>query len=293
MSRPNGAANPGPRSSHLEPYGHKPLPVSFSGRDSARSTPGIAGDISARLNLDSTTDDDDDVDSLDDETSGTSSDEEEIFYKEPLRELPTGLCYDDRMRYHAEVASTIENSIHPEDPRRIYYIFKELSDAGLVFDGRSKRPLVRQPLRRIDAREATREECCLVHTQEHYDFVESTAGMSFLSSDGKCVILTLETADMTDEQLIEKSDDNNMDSIYFNKLSYFCSKLSAGGAIETCRAVVDRKVKNAIAIIRPPGHHAEVNKTMGFCLFNNVCIASKVCQAQFGPTCRKILVLDW
>jgi histone deacetylase 6 len=84
-----------------------------------------------------------------------------------------------------------------------------------------------------------------------------------------------------------------MDSIYFNRLSYFSSKLSAGGAIETCRAVVKRKVKNAIAVIRPPGHHAEVSKTMGFCLFNNVCIASRVCQKDFGPECRKILILDW
>jgi histone deacetylase 6 len=84
-----------------------------------------------------------------------------------------------------------------------------------------------------------------------------------------------------------------MDSIYFNRLSYFSSKLSAGGAIETCRAVVKREVKNAIAVIRPPGHHAEVSKTMGFCLFNNVCIASRVCQKDFGPECRKILILDW
>jgi hypothetical protein len=99
--------------------------------------------------------------------------------------------------------------------------------------------------------------------------------------------------DATDEQLIEWSDSIMMDSIYFNRLSYFSAKLSAGGAIETCRAVVSRKVKNAIAVIRPPGHHAEINKTMGFCLFNNVCIASRVCQNDFGPECRKILILDW
>jgi histone deacetylase 6 len=97
----------------------------------------------------------------------------------------------------------------------------------------------------------------------------------------------------TDEQLIELSESPKMDSIYFNRLSYLSSKLSAGGAIETCRAVVKRKVKNAIAVIRPPGHHAEVNKTMGFCLFNNVCVASRVCQNDFGQQCRKILILDW
>lgn len=98
---------------------------------------------------------------------------------------------------------------------------------------------------------------------------------------------------MSDDKLIDLSEDPEMDSIYFNALSFFSSKLSAGGAIETCRAVVTRKVKNAIAVIRPPGHHAEVNRTMGFCLFNNVSIASKVCQNDFGEGCRKILIVDW
>jgi histone deacetylase 6 len=86
------------------------------------------------------------------------------------------------MRYHAEVASTSENSLHPEDPRRIFYIFKELSEAGLVADPMHPRPLVPQPLLRIDAREATEAECCLVHTPEHYAFVKATAGMLFFNS---------------------------------------------------------------------------------------------------------------
>jgi len=98
---------------------------------------------------------------------------------------------------------------------------------------------------------------------------------------------------MTDEELIDLSEDIHMDSIYFNQLSYFSAKLSAGAAIETCRAVVSRKVKNAIAVIRPPGHHAEVQSTMGFCLFNNVSIASRVCQRDFKEDCRKILIVDW
>jgi histone deacetylase 6 len=108
------------------------------------------------------------------------SEEDEVpFYGLPTKELPTGLCYDDRMRFHAEVASTSENSLHPEDPRRIFYIFKELSEAGLVADSKNQRPLVPQPLLRIDAREATEAECCLVHTPDHYAFVRATAGMIF------------------------------------------------------------------------------------------------------------------
>lgn len=86
---------------------------------------------------------------------------------------------------------------------------------------------------------------------------------------------------------------NESDSLYFHKLTWMCACLSAGGAIAACEAVVTGLVKNAIAVIRPPGHHAESTKPGGFCLFNNVCIAAKVCQERHPDTCRKILILDW
>ena len=92
----------------------------------------------------------------------------------PISKLPTGLCYDERMRYYSEVAATSGENVHPEDPRRIYYIYKELCEAGLVDDARYP-PFVEVPLLRIEAREATRDECLLVHTPEHYDFVKSTS----------------------------------------------------------------------------------------------------------------------
>jgi histone deacetylase 6 len=190
--------------------------------------------------------------------------------------LPTGLVYDERMRYHSEVSATTGDNVHPEDPRRIYYIYRELCQAGLVDRGNPDDLITSKPLLQIPAREATREEVELVHAApRHYDFVQATSMMN-------------------DEQLIDLSEHASMDSIYFNSLSFFSGKLSAGGAIEACREVFSReKVKNAIAVIRPPGHHAEVDQTMGFCLFNNVCIASRVCQEEFGEACRKILILDW
>ncbi|KAJ5182425.1 Histone deacetylase clr3 [Penicillium capsulatum] len=188
----------------------------------------------------------------------------------PLVSLATGLCYDVQMRYHCEIRPT--SDVHPEDPRRIYYIYKELCRAGLVDDPESTRPLALQTLRRIPARLATEEEIVLIHSDAHYAFVHSTQ-------------------EMTDDDLI--SLENNRDSIYFNRLTFSASLLSAGGAIETCLAVAQRKVKNAIAVIRPPGHHAEHDTAMGFCLFNNVCVAARVCQRELGEQCRKILILDW
>lgn len=84
-----------------------------------------------------------------------------------------------------------------------------------------------------------------------------------------------------------------MDSIYFHQSTFDCARLAAGGAIEACRAVVRGDVRNAIAIIRPPGHHAECDQPSGFCIFNNVPIATRVCQNDFPNECRKVLILDW
>ena len=96
---------------------------------------------------------------------------------------------------------------------------------------------------------------------------------------------------MTAENL--KIEADSRDSIYFNHATYDCAKLAAGGAIEACKAVVQGTVRNAIAIIRPPGHHAETNQPSEFCIFNNVPIATRVCQNDYPETCRKVLILDW
>lgn len=108
------------------------------------------------------------------ELGGVADDSVEQTRLLPRASLPTGLCYDVRMRYHCEVRPTAD--VHPEDPRRIYYIYKELCKAGLVEDKMSSRPLVDQPLYRIPARDATEDEISLVHERAHYAFVKSTQG---------------------------------------------------------------------------------------------------------------------
>lgn len=97
--------------------------------------------------------------------------------------------------------------------------------------------------------------------------------------------------DLSNEELAEKG--TQFDSMYFSSLSWLCATLAAGGAIEATKAVVAGLVRNSIAIIRPPGHHAEHNAPSGFCFFNNVPIAAKVAQKDFPDTCRKVLILDW
>lgn len=172
----NGANRPVSKPGIFVAFDESSANPSPAPRSPAESTLDIANAIGGRLVLESISDGEDDEDSIMDDVS------EDIYFDElpphglPISTLPTGLCYDERMRYHAEVATINESNYHPEDPRRIYYIYKELCQAGLVDDSKSRRPLVRQTLFRIDAREATEEECCLIHTPKHYDFVRSTSG---------------------------------------------------------------------------------------------------------------------
>lgn len=87
----------------------------------------------------------------------------------------TGVVYDARMRFHTEKDTEEEEDIHPEDPRRIYEIFKALQDADLLEnEGETTDPgLIPFKLWRIAARFAEPAEICLVHSQEHYRFMES------------------------------------------------------------------------------------------------------------------------
>jgi histone deacetylase 6 len=201
---------------------------------------------------------------------------ERLFWK-----LSTACCYDDRMKLHANTDWS-ESQHHPEDPRRIEAIMKAFRDAGLIFTGNDDelaKELKKSPTQwmwRIRAREATQEEICLAHTASHYAWTEMLSKKS-----------SAELREMS------KLLDQGRKSLYVNSLTFHAALISAGGAIETCKNVVAGYVKNAIAVIRPPGHHAEHNESLGFCIFNNVPIAAKVCMQDYPEKCRKVLILDW
>lgn len=61
---------------------------------------------------------------------------------------------------------------------------------------------------------------------------------------------------------------------YITQTSYQDALLAAGGVIACTRAVIRGDAKNAFAIVRPPGHHAEPDRAMGFCIFNNIAIGA-------------------
>ena len=62
---------------------------------------------------------------------------------------------------------------------------------------------------------------------------------------------------------------------YVTRSSFDDALLAAGGVITCSRAVINGEAQNAFAIVRPPGHHAEPERAMGFCIFNNIAIAAR------------------
>src|SRR5438046_6273985 len=82
----------------------------------------------------------------------------------PISSLRTGFCYDIRMRFHQTVDY---RDTHPEDPRRIYRIYKELALAGLIQDRETLSGDPDELMMRLRARYATEEEILLVHSKEH------------------------------------------------------------------------------------------------------------------------------
>ena len=77
----------------------------------------------------------------------------------------------------------------------------------------------------------------------------------------------------------------------FGKGSFEIAQLSAGGTMAALDAVVTGQVKNAYALVRPPGHHATADVGMGFCLFGNVAIA--IMHARAVHKLGRIATVDW
>lgn len=69
------------------------------------------------------------------------------------------------------------------------------------------------------------------------------------------------------------------------------SRLAVGGVISAVRAVIDGEVDNAYALVRPPGHHAQVDEAQGFCYLANIAVAARWAQAERGL--KRIAVVDW
>ncbi|KIR69589.1 histone deacetylase 6/10 [Cryptococcus bacillisporus CA1873] len=180
----------------------------------------------------------------------------------------TGYIYDPLMMLHCMEGymPTAENVMdngdgHPEDPMRIKRIFTRLAEQGLI-----------RRMKRLDFEEVTFEQVLLVHGEEMWDKVQATELL-------------------TDQQIQDTKEYYDQLSLYVCRETAHCARLSAGGVIQACRSVCKNEVRNAFAIVRPPGHHAEPNEHMGFCFFNNVAVATREMQRE--GLAKKVLILDW
>jgi len=75
---------------------------------------------------------------------------------------------------------------------------------------------------------------------------------------------------------------------YVCKSDYETARLAAGGVAQVCRNVVEGEAQNAYALVRPPGHHASAERSMGFCLFNNAGIAAH----ELSKKGKRVLIFD-
>jgi len=115
----------------------------------------------------------------------------------------------------------------------------------------------------VPMRPATREELGLVHNPAYISRIEATAGRDHVMLDP---------------------------DTHTSARSFEVARLATGSLLEALGMILRGEADNGFAFVRPPGHHAEAARAMGFCLFNNVAIAAKVALEQ---GLERVLIVDW
>lgn len=143
---------------------------------------------------------------------------------------------------------------HPECPARIHAIEDQLIASGLL-----------AYLQSHDAPAATREQLLRVHDAAYLDAIEASAPQ---------------------QGIVHLDGDTSM-----NPFSYQAALRAAGAVVLGVDLVMAGKVENAFCNIRPPGHHAERSRAMGFCIFNNIAVGAAHALAQHGL--QRVAIADF
>ncbi|MBU8848594.1 MAG: histone deacetylase [Desulfobacterales bacterium] len=141
----------------------------------------------------------------------------------------------------------------PETPQRLKSIYSMLND-----------PDMQDIFVEVLPKKAEKEDILLFHSHEYFEKIAETKGK-------KLIALTADTHACED--------------------TFDAALYAAGGFLKVISQVVASKLDNAFALIRPPGHHAEKSRAMGYCLFNHVALGAMF--AQKILKLGRILIVDW
>jgi acetoin utilization deacetylase AcuC-like enzyme len=143
---------------------------------------------------------------------------------------------------------------HPESPNRLRAIMQRLEESGTI-----------ARLVRVEPRQAEDEWITQIHTPGYVAALRRAApatGRVSLDPDTSMSLGSLTAA-----------------------------YLATGGALAGVDAIMSHQVSHVFCAVRPPGHHAEAGRAMGFCLLNNVAIAARYIQKKYRLT--RVLIVDW
>ncbi len=143
---------------------------------------------------------------------------------------------------------------HPERPERFTAIMSRLEASGLA-----------EKLLRLPVREATDDDLGLIHAREYISLV--------------------------DREVLEKRRQLSTGDTDLSSHAMESARVAAGSVLCAVEAVFSGTAVNAFCAVRPPGHHASAARGMGFCLFNNVAIAARYAQREYGA--ERVLIVDW
>jgi acetoin utilization deacetylase AcuC-like enzyme len=146
----------------------------------------------------------------------------------------------------------ITDDYHPENPDRLRHIYSMLN--SIDKDG-----IVYAP-----PRKATHDEIALNHELSYIDSIAATKGKAQKRLDPDTVT---------------------------SQKSYDASCMAVGGVLKLVDMLIASEINNGFALVRPPGHHAERARAMGFCIFNNIAIGAKYLEKIHNL--NRILIVDF
>jgi acetoin utilization deacetylase AcuC-like enzyme len=156
--------------------------------------------------------------------------------------------------YDERYQQHLTGGFHPEVPDRLPSVYKGIQEAGLL----SKLTLIKA-------------------SQAELRWVETVHARNYIK--------LFEEACRSGKRIFESPDNQMCPETYETAL------LAVGGVLDVTRQVMEGTLDNAFCAVRPPGHHAEVDKAMGFCYFNNVAIAARYLQKEWGI--NRIGIIDF